>query len=82
MTYRPKTATVLKKHEQLRGEARRSLAQVLASRYTAGETLRQIAEDIGRSYGFVNNIVHEGGATMRTRGGPRPGPRKRTTRVT
>jgi hypothetical protein len=45
-------------------------------RYQAGESIRQIARDTGRSYGFVHRILTEGGATLRGRGGPR---RRKTT---
>ncbi len=40
-------------------------------RYAAGESIREIARDTGRSYGFVHRILMEGGAQLRGRGGPR-----------
>ena len=40
-------------------------------RYSEGQSIRRIAADTGRSYGFVHRILTEGGATLRGRGGPR-----------
>jgi hypothetical protein len=41
-------------------------------RYGRGDSIRKIARDTGRSYGFVHRVLVEGGATLRGRGGPRP----------
>ena len=41
-------------------------------RYSGGDSIRTIARETGRSYGFVHRILTEGGATIRGRGGPRP----------
>ena len=40
-------------------------------RYSQGDSIRTIARDTGRSYGFVHRILTEGGAQLRARGGPR-----------
>ncbi len=45
-------------------------------RYRDGASIREIARDTGRSYGFVHRILTEGRANLRGRGGPR---RRKTT---
>lgn len=52
------------------GERRTSLAAELAKRYEAGESVRSIADDIGRSYGFVHGLLVQEKVPMRRRGGP------------
>ncbi len=45
------------------------------ARYAAGQSIRGIARDTGRSYGFAHRLLVEGGATLRSWGGAR---RRRT----
>jgi DNA-binding transcriptional regulator LsrR (DeoR family) len=52
-------------------EARKELAARAAQMYIAGQTLVQIAEQLEVSYGKAHALAKEGGARMRTRGGPR-----------
>ena len=52
------------------GERRTSLAAELAKRYESGESVRSIADDIGRSYGFVHGLLVQENVPMRRRGGP------------
>ncbi|HYS38729.1 MAG TPA: helix-turn-helix domain-containing protein [Pseudonocardiaceae bacterium] len=40
-------------------------------RYSGGDSIRKIAHDTGRSYGFVHRILVEAGAVLRGRGGQR-----------
>lgn len=54
---------------RITGEARETLAGQLCQRYQAGESIRAIAADLGRSYGFVQTLLREAGVTLRTRGG-------------
>ena len=51
------------------GENRSELASALAEKYQAGASVRSLAEEIGRSYGFVHRVLQEAGVTMRRRGG-------------
>jgi predicted transcriptional regulator len=51
------------------GEARAALAQDLAMRYRAGDSIRELAESTGRSYGFVHRLLGEAGVQLRGRGG-------------
>ncbi|WP_199421834.1 helix-turn-helix domain-containing protein [Actinotalea solisilvae] len=59
----------LPKGSRITGEGRQDLAASLVDRYNRGESIRAMAEDIGRSYGFVHGVLVEQGVTMRTRGG-------------
>lgn len=54
---------------RITGEARETLAGQLSRRYQAGESIRAIAADLGRSYGFVQTLLREAGVILRTRGG-------------
>ena len=51
------------------GEARADLARDLAARYRAGDSIRELAESTGRSYGFVHRLLLESGVSLRGRGG-------------
>ena len=51
------------------GEAREQLARDVVARYEAGASIREIAEDVGRSYGFVHAMLTESGVQLRGRGG-------------
>ena len=59
----------LPKGSRITGEGRQDLASSLVERYNRGESIRSMAEDIGRSYGFVHGVLVESDVTMRTRGG-------------
>ena len=59
----------LQKGTRITGKGREDLASSLVSRYERGESIRSMAEDIGRSYGFVHGVLKESGVTMRSRGG-------------
>lgn len=55
---------------QLRARDQRApLARELAARYRAGESIRTIATDLGRSYCYVHRLLHQAGVTFRGRGG-------------
>ncbi|TYB71201.1 transcriptional regulator [Nonomuraea sp. PA05] len=51
------------------GAERHQLAQHLASRYQAGESVRALSLAIGRSYGFVHTLLEEASVELRHRGG-------------
>lgn len=53
------------------GDERVAWTEDCLRRYARGESIRAIAGDLGRSYGFVHKILTEGGAQLRTPGGPR-----------
>ena len=54
---------------RITGTDRKKLSALLVRHYKAGITCREIGEKIGRSYGFVNALLVEGGANIRPRGG-------------
>jgi hypothetical protein len=45
------------------------LRRELRARYEAGASIRTLARETGRSYGFVWNLLTESGVTFRPRGG-------------
>lgn len=59
----------LKKGTRITGGDRETLAQTLRRRYEGGASIRALAEEAGRSYGFVHRILGESGASLRGRGG-------------
>jgi predicted transcriptional regulator len=62
-------ARELKKGSRITGDDRDRLAVVLRKRYDGGASIRELAEDTKRSYGFIHRILSEAGATLRGRGG-------------
>ncbi len=55
------------------GTERAELAAALGRRYAAGESVRALAQDTGRSFGFVHGLLTEAGVALRARGGPTRG---------
>jgi transposase len=51
------------------GEAREQLIRDVVARYESGASIREIAEEFGRSYGLVHNVLKESGVQLRGRGG-------------
>ena len=63
------TVADLKKGSRITGDDRNRLADDLRKRYDQGASIRELATDTNRSYGFVHRILSESGATLRGRGG-------------
>ena len=59
----------LKKGSRVTGGDRDTLSGQLRKKYEGGASIRALAEEHGRSYGFVHRILSESGATLRGRGG-------------
>ena len=59
----------IKKGARLTGAERDVLAARLVRQYEAGASIRALAEDTGRSYGFVHRVLSESEVTLRGRGG-------------
>ncbi|MCZ0984207.1 helix-turn-helix domain-containing protein [Streptomyces sp. x-45] len=57
------------KKVQITGAARSKLAADFKKKYDAGASVRAIAEEQGKSYGFVHTLLGEALTTMRGRGG-------------
>lgn len=62
-------AETLKKGSRVTGAARDKLAADLKKKYDSGASIRALAEETGRSYGFVHRMLSESGVTLRGRGG-------------
>ena len=67
----------LSKGRRITGADRDRLSTDLRGRYERGASIRDLAADTGRSYGFIHRVLTESGATLRGRGGATR--RKRTT---
>jgi predicted transcriptional regulator len=59
----------LKKGSRISGAARDKLGSQLVKKYEKGSSIRALAEETGRSYGFIHRVLSESGATLRSRGG-------------
>ena len=70
--------TGLTKGARITGDQRSTLGATFGQRYASGESIRSIAQDTGRSYGFVHGVLKESGASLRGRGGATRGPRRGT----
>ncbi len=62
-------AETLKKGARVTGSDRSKLAGDLKKKYTSGSSIRALAEETGRSYGFVHRMLSESGVQLRGRGG-------------
>ncbi|TRW83223.1 transcriptional regulator [Mycolicibacterium sp. 018/SC-01/001] len=49
---------------------RNQLISELRTAYEGGASIRTLVASTGHSYGSVHSMLREGGATMRSRGGP------------
>ncbi len=58
-----------KKGERVTGDNRSALADELKDRYAGGASIRTLAAETGRSYGFVHRILSETETPLRSRGG-------------
>ncbi len=66
----------LSKGRRVSGNERDKLAVDLKKKYTAGASIRDLAAQTGRSYGFVHRVLSESGVTLRGRGGATRGKKK------
>ena len=67
----------VKKGARITGPDRTKLAGDLMKKYANGASIRALAEESGRSYGFVHRILTENDVTLRSRGGATRGKSKR-----
>ncbi len=63
--------TELKKGRRITGAERDTVEQDLRKQYEAGASIRALADQTGRSYGFVHGVLVDAGTAMRRRGGSR-----------
>ena len=59
----------VKKGARITGADRTKLASELTKKYQQGSSIRALAEETGRSYGFVHRILTESEVSLRSRGG-------------
>ncbi|MDP9394052.1 MAG: helix-turn-helix domain-containing protein [Actinomycetota bacterium] len=59
----------LKKGARVTGGDRQKLAGELKKKYTSGQSIRALAAETNRSYGFVHRMLTESGVELRGRGG-------------
>jgi predicted transcriptional regulator len=57
------------KGTRISGAERERLAKTLRKSYEKGASLRELAGQTGRSYGFVHRVLTDAGVTLRGRGG-------------
>ena len=62
-------ADTLKKGARVTGADRSKLASELKKKYTSGASIRALAAETNRSYGFVHRMLSESGVQLRGRGG-------------
>jgi hypothetical protein len=70
-------ADSVKKGARISGSDRSKLAGELTKKYAQGVSIRALAEETGRSYGFVHRILTENEVRLRSRGGATRGKSKR-----
>lgn len=69
--------TPLPKGRRITGQARESLTADLRTQYEKGASIRDLATQTGRSYGFVHRLLVESEVALRGRGGPTRGAAKK-----
>jgi hypothetical protein len=57
------------KGARITGAERERLTSTLRKKYEKGASLRELAGQTGRSYGFVHRVLTDAGVTLRGRGG-------------
>ena len=62
-------AEKLAKGARISGSDRDKLATDLRKKYEGGASIRDLATETGRSYGFVHRVLSETGVQLRGRGG-------------
>jgi hypothetical protein len=63
----------LPKGRRITGSARETLTADVRSQYEGGASIRELAAETGRSYGFIHRLLVEADVTLRGRGGPTRG---------
>ena len=66
----------MKKGARITGSERSKLAADLKKKYAQGSSIRALAAETGRSYGFVHRILTENDVDLRGRGGATRGKAK------
>ncbi|TDD96124.1 transcriptional regulator [Jiangella asiatica] len=72
-----RVAEKLVKGARISGGQRDKLASDLKKKYEGGRSIRELATETGRSYGFVHRVLSESGVNLRGRGGATRGKSKK-----
>lgn len=67
----------LAKGQRVTGPDRDKLTRELKKKYQAGSSIRELAAETSRSYGFVHRLLKDGGVDLRGRGGATRGRSKK-----
>ncbi|MCU0279399.1 MAG: helix-turn-helix domain-containing protein [Candidatus Nanopelagicales bacterium] len=59
-----------KKGRRITGAEREKMTASLKKQYDKGASIRELAAETGRSYGFVHRLLVESETQLRGRGGP------------
>lgn len=70
-------ADKLVKGARISGGQRDKLTTDLKKKYEGGRSIRDLAAETGRSYGFVHRLLSESGVELRGRGGATRGKAKK-----
>lgn len=70
-------AEKLVKGARISGGQRDKLTADLKKKYQSGRSIRDLAAETGRSYGFVHRLLSEAGVPLRGRGGATRGKAKK-----
>lgn len=70
-------AEKLVKGARISGGQRDKLTTELKKKYEGGKSIRELAGETGRSYGFVHRLLSESGVPLRGRGGATRGKAKK-----
>ena len=57
------------KGQRVTGADRDALTEELVKKYQAGASIRELAAETNRSYGFIHRILKDSGVELRGRGG-------------
>lgn len=68
--------TAIAKGQRITGAEREKLAKKLKKSYESGSSIRELAAETQRSYGFVHRILKDAGVQLRGRGGATRGKAK------
>ncbi|MGL6233883.1 MAG: helix-turn-helix domain-containing protein [Segniliparus sp.] len=63
------TTALRRKGVRVLGSDRTELQADLKAKYEAGASIRSLAQETGRSYGFVHKVLVESKTALRARGG-------------
>lgn len=66
----------LKKGARITGPNRNTLAVEVREQYENGHSIRELAQQHGRSYGFIHRLLSENEVSLRGRGGATRGKKK------